>query len=107
MELSTDSEFEKAIIRIVEIHRQKSKIYSNEKDPFTNFILGAEQTNSTPLRYGENLLGKHLSAIKIWWERAQYVDGIPILTKHSTDAYEDRAVYGIILLCLYYRELGE
>jgi hypothetical protein len=102
--LAPDNEFEAALIDIVQTFRAKSQGYASADDPFNNFIKAAEALGSTPLRYGENVLAKHAAALQTWWDKEKEVDATPVPSPFSDDGYKDRAVYGIILLCLYKRE---
>jgi hypothetical protein len=103
LELDPDDEFEAAVIDIVKTYREKSKGYAIGGEPFFNFVEGARQRNTTPLRQGEALLAKHTTALSTWWAGEPLSTRNPIPSSFSDDAYTDRAVYSVILLCLYKR----
>jgi hypothetical protein len=103
--LNPDSEFERALTSLVKTHREKSKGYGSESDPFQNFYDNAWMNSISPLLACEVLLNKHQSYLRQWRTRADRAD--PGHTEGSDDAMLDRAVYSVIALCLYRREEDE
>jgi hypothetical protein len=103
--LDPRSEFERALMSLVKTHREKSKGYGSESDPFQNFLDNAWMNGVSPLLACEVLLNKHQSFLRQWRTRADRAD--PTHTEGSDDAMLDRAVYSVIALCLYRREEDE
>jgi hypothetical protein len=102
--LNKESEFERALISLVQTHREKSKGYGSPKDPFQNFLDNAWMNSIPPLLACEVLLNKHQSFIRQWRERTLVSGKSSPHTEGSDDAMLDRAVYSVIALCLYRRE---
>lgn len=103
--LNPDDEFEAVLVDIVKTYRKKTASYGEEAgDPLWNFIVGAEATNSTPLRFCESLLAKHSMALRQWFKRVPDATVNPAHTTTSNDGYLDRAVYSILANVLYRRD---
>lgn len=101
--LNPEDEFEAVVIDVVKMHRRKSAQYGTDTDPLDNFAVGAFQTSSTPLRYGETLLAKHSGALRNWFAREADHGRDPQPNTGSDDGFIDRAVYSLIQLVLYRR----
>jgi len=95
--LDPSSEFEAALMSVVRMHREKSKIYGTEEDALWNFYDGAQRLNTTPLDVCISYATKHESALRRW------MNGNRKKTKASDDAALDRAVYAILFLIIYKR----
>jgi hypothetical protein len=110
--LNPDSEFERALVSLVKTHREKSEGYGSSDDPFQNFLDNSWMNSITPLHACEVLLNKHQSFLRQWRARTHNTAVVTATemvphTEGSDDAMLDRAVYSVIALCLYRRELND
>jgi hypothetical protein len=108
--LDPRSEFERALMSLVKTHREKSKGYGSESDPFQNFLDNSWMNSVSPLLACEILLNKHQSFLRQWRARTHNTAVVTATemvphTDGSDDAMLDRAVYSVIALCLYNREV--
>jgi hypothetical protein len=108
--LDPDSEFERALMSLVKTHRVKSKGYGSESDPYQNFLDNSWMNSVSPLLACEILLNKHQSFLRQWRARTHNTAVVTATemvphTDGSDDAMLDRAVYSVIALCLYNREV--
>jgi len=101
--LDPSDEFEATLMQLAEHHRVKRAQYGSEEDAMENFYLIAEMEACSPLQACDSLFAKHQAFLTMHKRRLQEdLDSDP---KYVEDAYLDRAVYGILSLCLYRREL--
>ena len=101
MMLNPKDEFEAAIMEIVATHREKAKYYGSERDSMQNFYNIAGITFCGPLQACEVLMAKHGSVIKDW------VGSENESNPYTDDAYNDRAVYGVLAKVLYKRHKAQ
>jgi hypothetical protein len=99
--LNPKDEFESALIVMTLINREKAKGYGSSKDQFANFYDAADILDVSPLAAALFFRTKHDTAVRRWWNG--HYESVPQPTSFSDDAYTDRAVYGVIELCLYRR----
>jgi len=98
--LDPSDEFEATLMQLAEHHRVKRAQYGSEEDAMENFYLIAEMEACSPLQACDNLFSKHQAFLTMHKRR----EGEGSDPKYVDDAYLDRAVYGILSLCLYRRE---
>lgn len=95
--LDPASEFEAALIEVVEMFRVKNGGYARPgMDLFQGFTDIANDTEQRPIVVAEVLMSKHRLSVRRHlsnWER----------DKQTDDGFSDRVVYSIIALCLYRR----
>ena len=97
--LNEDDPFERILVDLVKTNRVKGMQYGDaEGDPFNNFYENALATGLSPRQVCEVLLQKHQGQIKKYFMSGAHTPGVD-------DAMIDRAVYAIISIELYRREL--
>lgn len=97
--LDEDDPFESILIDLVKTNRVKGMQYGDAGgDPFHNFYEIALATGLSPRQVCEVLLQKHQGQIKKYFGSRTHTPGVD-------DAMIDRAVYAIISIELYRREL--
>jgi hypothetical protein len=97
IELNSNSEFEAALIEIVKMHREKTKAYGGNGDPFNNFTEVGAAEGIKPLQAAAIMGAKHRAV------KAKFIHKKQTITSYTDDAFLDSAVYAVIDLCLYRR----
>ena len=99
--LDPDNEFESAIIEIVSMHRAKAEHYASDHDPCGNFGEIAKAEDITPLQACHHLGAKHRNQAKRFVNEGLAAER----TSYTDDAFLDGAVYGVLDLILYRRQV--
>ena len=99
--LDPNNEFERVLIEMVQMHRDRAAGYGSDDDEHWNFYNAAHRLGCSPIEALDAFVAKHEAAWLRW--KLNSPQGERTSSKYSDDASLDMAVYAVIRRVLYLR----